>query len=198
MLVVGQAVAYAVILPMYHYSIGVHFLRIASPLIPLLALAAGASLVSDAGRRRPAARLRRGSGAVVVGALAAAAGLSAWLAVMPASPLLQLESLRPAASQTAGTVTLHWRRPSAPARLSYQVTRAHSLAVPQGSFVRGFHWSFEQSGRTIPVRYGTTFTDHPPPGTWWYRVLITPAADPDAWPPGVPVVASPPVRVVVR
>jgi hypothetical protein len=197
-LVVGQAAAFAVILPMYHYSIGDHFLRIASPLIPLVALAAGAALVTDAGARRPAKRLPHGSRAVVVAALAVAAGLSAWLAVMPASPLLQLETLRPAASQTAGTVTLRWRRPSAPARLSYQVTRASSLTVPAGSFVRGFHWSFEQPKRAIPVRHGTTFIDHPPPGTWWYRVLITPAADPDAWPPGVPVVASPPVRVVVR
>ena len=195
-LVVAPAAAYTVGLGMYHYSIGVHFLRIATPLVPLLCVAAGAALFSaePARSERPLSRWALAVPAVV---LCGAVALAAWLAVAPKDPPHELQSLRPVASVSDGTVRLRWRAPPAPARLTYTVLRSRSIGTPPESVIRGFRWSFERPEHTVPAREGPFKADRPPPGAWWYRVQVTPGPDSDAWPPSVPVATSPPVRVTV-
>jgi Dolichyl-phosphate-mannose-protein mannosyltransferase len=195
-LVVAPAAAYAVGLGMYHYSIGPHFLRIATPLVPLLCLAAGAALFPAEPERseRPLGHWALAVPAVVLGG---AVALAAWLTVAPKDPPHELQALRPAASVANRAVTLGWRPPRAPALLSYTVWRSRSLAVPPDTVIRGFRWSFEHPDAVTALQGAPRLVDRPPPGTWFYRVLLTPGPNSHAWPPEVPVATSPPVRVTV-
>jgi 4-amino-4-deoxy-L-arabinose transferase-like glycosyltransferase len=193
--VVGQAAGFAVLLGMYRYSVGSHFVRLLMPALPAVCLAAGGALV-----RRPglAVRSKARAGPVAAGvALAAAAvavALSVSIARAPAtSELNVVDELAPRAEVSDGVVRLDWPELDAPATLRYEVRR---LRRPPE---RGFDWELvPPDAPTIAAGETTEAVDDPGPHTWWYRVALVPSRDQEGREPGPPVAWSPAVRVVVR
>jgi hypothetical protein len=183
-LIVAQVVVYALVFSPLYYSISEFMLRFMTTALPALCLACGAAIVrapvSEAvGDARPP---RPPVVGLELAAAAGAAALAIFVGLAPFRPVIPVvRSLTPQlkALGRPGWVGISWRPPSAPATLTYRVDRART---PDGD---------EQS---IWVGVRTAIRDHPPGGSWWYRVYIEPSASPDGLPAGTKFVAASPQR----
>jgi len=189
-LIVAQTVGFALFFGVLFYAISSTLLRYATPALPLVCLAAGGAL---AGRPAEPVQTARSPGRLALGlgaaAVAAAVALAVWIPLAPpGNGFPTLESMRPRAEVRGATVFLRWNEPSAPARLTYQVSR--SRANPELAGV--------EEDRLTGISRGAEAVDRPGPGTWWYQIKVTPGRAPNGWPPGISLAESPPLRVIVR
>ena len=168
------------------YTISGYLVRFLTPALPALCRAIAAAIVGRPSEQVGDTRVRPPGvlGLSVAGAtLAGAAALAVFVAVAAVTPVLpEVSALAPRAEVQGGSVVLSWDAPQAPARLGYQLTR----------------WRRPGEEPTLVLGgTATSATDKPGPGSWWYRVAITPGSDPSGWPPRVPLGVSRPVLVKV-
>ena len=187
-LVVAQVVAFALFFSPLYYSISEFMLRFMTPALPALCLAAGCALV---GRPRADTHVTAGPpgrvGTVLCcGAVVGVAALAVLVAVAPVRPVLPVVPSLSVTGVRVGPerVAISWHEPDAPATLWYEVTRSRRAARSSAE-------------HSIWSGGSTRITDRPGPGTWWYRVYLTPRSRPSGWTPSPPLGVSAPVRVVV-
>jgi hypothetical protein len=171
------------------------FWRIMMPAYPaFLLLAASVVLLVPGVRAKPASMGLRLQGRRLVGAAAAAAAVFAVfpLAVIAAVPPLHdggsqalsfgaglipvSAKVVPHASVTATTVHLSWPSQStAAASVFYRVLRTNLEAggAACGGRVNNAADNCRFFGEAVGTSVGTTFADHPGPGTWTYRIGVS-------------------------
>jgi hypothetical protein len=195
-LVVAQVVAFGVLFGVYRYGTGNDLMRYLEPALPAASLAAGAGLVRGSDIVTVRVRPARWPAAVAIAAsLGAAIALCVAVAVAPRRTDLIRASTATAAVE-GPRVRLRWSEPWSGSHLTYVVLRSRGPGPRNEEVVRGFHWIALPAGESFPAPT-TSYVDRPPPGTWWYRVLIAPGLTPSGSPPGPTVGVSNPVRVVV-
>ena len=169
-LAVAQVVGFLLFFSPLYYSISEFMLRFLTPALPALCLAAGCALVGRSRLQAPVAIRRPGWVATLAcgGAAVGAAALAVLVAVAPLRPILPVvPSLAADAVASGGRVTVSWHAPAAPASLAYEVSRSRE-AGPSGDDAK------------IWRGLATTIDDRPGPGTWFYRVYLTPTSTPRA------------------
>ena len=184
-LVVAQVVGFALFFASLYFSIGPTFLRYLTVAFPALALAFGAALAGKAPGHPDEARSTGSLGTALAGAtVAGAVALSVWAGGARIGDVRPtVEEMAPVATVSGEEVRLRWREPSAPADLTYQVTRRPA---------RG-----GEGDETVATVSGTSAVDRPGPGAWEYRVAIAPFRRRDGWTPSVVMAFSPTVPAIV-